>query len=112
MRLTTAIWFAVFMRLETQRGAYVCIARRGAEQSGAVFVVHNLLDGTFTLYGPAPQSFFDEDNTQERMFELVHEAISKDELDTYLEKQVNFDPDLWIVETESGDGPVSLEIVS
>ncbi len=111
IRVTTVMWFAAFMRRETARGAFVLAAKKGAQQAGAVFVVHNHLDGTATLYGPAPQAFFDEEDSGERKFEKALTEKPMSDVDEYLAKQQNFDPDLWIIETESGEGEPSLELV-
>lgn len=109
MRLTSVIWFAAFRQLETQRGAFVTAVRTGAQQAGAIFVIHNHLDGTASLYGPAPQSIFDEP-VSGRQFEKVLENQSMDAIDVYMEKQIAFDPDLWLLETESGTGEPSLDM--
>ena len=111
MRLTTAIWLGVFMRRESERGAYVTVVRKGAQQAGAVFVLHEKAGRLFDVYGPAPQSFVEE-GLSERRFERVREAVPEDEANLYLERQRDFDPDLWIVETRSGRGEISLEVVS
>ena len=110
MRLTTDIWFAVFMRRETERGAYVSVIKRGADEAGALFIIHNHLDGNACLYAPAPQSLVEREDG-ERCFERVLERQQGEKIDQYLEKQRAFDPDLWIVETESGSGEPSLETV-
>ena len=110
MRLTSIMWLGIFMRQETARGAFVTVAKKGAQQAGALFVIHNHLNGTLDLYGPAPQSLFD-DNVSDRQFEKVLTGVSQSELDVYMEKQKNFDPDLWIIETESGTGNPSLELM-
>ncbi len=112
MRLTSAIWFAVFMRTETARGAYVSVLKSGAQQAGALFVIHNHLNGFLSLYSPAPQVFFEEQDDGDRKFEYALKNVSQEEIDTYLEKQKNFDPDLWIIETESGAGDISLVITN
>ena len=109
MRLTSVIWFAAFRQLETNRGAFVTAVRTGAQQAGAIFVVHNHLDGTCTLYGPAPQAMLEE-NHSGRRFEVVLQNKPADEIDRYMEKQINFDPDLWLIETESGSGEPSLDL--
>jgi len=111
VRFTTAIWFAIFMRRETARGAFVTVIKQGAQQAGTVFVIHNHLDGTLDLYGPAPQVFFDEDANIDRAFELVLQKTDQQSIDDYMWKQSNFDPDLWLVETESGSGDISLDII-
>ncbi|MDJ0613803.1 MAG: DUF1491 family protein [Rhizobiaceae bacterium] len=111
IRVTSVMWFAAFMRRESSRGAFVVAAKRGAQQAGAIFVVHNHLNGNATLFGPAPQAFFDGEESGDRKFERVLVSKPSSEIDQYLEKQVKFDPDLWIIETESGEGHPSLEIV-
>ncbi|MGI9351974.1 MAG: DUF1491 family protein [Rhizobiaceae bacterium] len=110
MRLTTVMWLGVFMRKESARGAYVTVAKKGAQQAGALFVIHLHPNGFVDLYGPAPQSFFELDDS-DRKFETVLQRVEQAEADQYLEKQKKFDPDLWIIETESGSGEVSLEIM-
>ena len=110
MRLTSAMWFAVFMRLESARGAYVSVVKSGAQQAGALFIIQNHLDGTLSLYAPAPQALIEQPDGDDRKFECVQVKVSQEEIDTYLQKQGNFDPDLWIIETESGSGDISLSI--
>lgn len=110
MRLTSAMWFAVFMRTEGARGAYVSVVKSGAQQAGALFIMQNHLNGTLDLYAPAPQALMDEPDGDDRQFERVLESVTQQEIDTYLEKQKNFDPDLWIIETESGSGEISLSL--
>ncbi len=106
MRLTSSIWFAAFMRREQQRGSYVSVMRSGAKEAGAIFVVHNHLDGTLDLFSPAPQSMMME--TTGRKFELVLERVDQSKIDQYLEKQVKFDPDLWIIDIESNSDDLEL----
>lgn len=112
MRLTSAMWFAVFMRTETARGAYVSVLKSGAQQAGALFIVHNHLNGTMNLYAPAPQALMDVPDGDDRKFECVLHNVSQQDIDDYLSKQKNFDPDLWIIETESGSGEISLSLVA
>ena len=109
MRLTTAMWLGVFMRREAERGAYVTVVRKGAQEAGALFVIHNRSNGHCDLYGPAPQSYFGDEDV-DRLFEQLLVSAELSDIDTYLEKQQRFDPDLWVIETESGSGSLSLEI--
>lgn len=113
MRLTSAMWFAVFMRKETARGAFVTVVKSGAQQAGALFVIETLGAGLSNLYSPAPQVFFESasNDDDDRMFERVLSGVEQSEIDAYLEKQSRFDPDLWIIETEAGKGSISLELI-
>lgn len=103
------MWFAAFMRRETDRGAFVMAVKRGSQQAGALFVIHNHLNGTASLYAPAPQAYF-EDEPTDRLFEKALDTKPTAEIDDYLEKQKRFDPDLWIIETELGTGEPALEL--
>ena len=60
MRLKLLIWIAAYLRAVSTRGPDGLVRRRGAEEAGAIFIKINRLDGTADLYGPAPQSAFEE----------------------------------------------------
>ena len=66
MRLKSALWVAAYLRRCQIEGAAAVLRRRGAEEAGAIFVKVSRLDGTADLYGPAPQSVFDEARPSER----------------------------------------------
>ena len=68
MRLKSAIWVAAYIRRCHVEGAFAAVRRRGAEEAGAIFVKLNRLDGTAELFGPAPQSAFDEARPADRRF--------------------------------------------
>lgn len=107
MRLKSGIWVAAYMRRCQIEGAYAAVRRRGAEEAGAVFIIINRLDGTATLYGPAPQSAFDEAQPSERMFIAVLGAaapVPEADIETRLTREIRFDPDIWIVEIEDRAG--------
>lgn len=109
-RLTSTMWFAVFMKQESIRGAFVTAIKTGAQEAGAIFVIHNHLDNYATLYGPAPQIDLEFSATG-RTFETIINHGSMEEVEAYLEKQRSFDPDLWIIETESGAGEPNLALL-
>ncbi len=106
MRLKSAIWVAAYLRRCNGEGAFAVLRRRGAEDAGAVFVKINRLDGTVNLYGPAPQSAFDDSHPAERMFAacLAAGPVPEADAESYLARQLRFDPDLWIVEVEDREG--------
>jgi hypothetical protein len=109
LRVTSDIWVHVFVRRETNRGAFATIHKTGAVEAGAIYVLENPMDGTFTLYGPAPQSLIDESD-DDRIFETVQSGVFESEADAYLARQKNFDPDIWIVETQCRQGPPTISI--
>ncbi len=109
MRVTSDIWVHVFVRREANRGAFAALVKRGAIEAGAIYIVENLLDETHCVYGPAPQSLIG-DETDDRKFETVLSNVPIEDVETYLARQKNFDPDIWIVETECRSGPPSIVI--
>ena len=111
-RLRTDFWVAALRRRAEAAGAFVSIARRGAEEAGVIFVRVDRRDGRFDLYGPAPQSVFDEDSVRDRLFNrIVHEA-GEEGARARVEQEIKFDPDLWIVDIEDRQGRPFIELVS
>ncbi len=106
MRLKSGIWVSAYLRRCAVEGASAVVRRRGAEEAGAVFVKIDRLDGTAHLFGPAPQSEFDDAHPVERAFMacLAAQPAPDAEVEGYLAKQMRFDPDLWIVEVEDRQG--------
>ena len=107
MRLKSAIWVAAYVRRCNNEGAFAVVRRRGAEDAGAIFIKVNRLDGTVTLYGPAPQTAFDDDRPADRAFTAVVGALApapEADVEKYLAKEMRFDPDIWIVEMEDRAG--------
>src|SRR5689334_3602304 len=68
MRLKSGIWVAAYVRRCDVEGVFAAVRRRGAEDAGAIFIKLNRLDGTGTLYGPAPQSVFETERPADRFF--------------------------------------------
>lgn len=110
-RVTSQIWISAFLRAETASGAYAAVLRRGADQAGAIFIVHNRLDASYTVYAPAPQAAFEPGADGDRRFEQVAEGVDEAQLRTYLDRQIAFDSDCWIVEVERRDTPVFPKII-
>src|SRR5262249_44573529 len=76
------------------------------------FVKIDRLDGTAELYGPAPQSAFEESRPADRIFAACFKApVSEAEVEAYLAREIRFDSDLWIVEVEDRSGPPLVELV-
>jgi hypothetical protein len=111
MRLKTSIWVAAYLRRCQTEGVFGAVRRRGAEEAGAVFVKIALLDGNAMLYVPAPQTVYDDSRPIERLFMPVSkEPIAERSVEERLQKEVRFDPDAWIVETEDRVGRHFLDL--
>lgn len=102
MRLKSEIYVSALLRRVFANGDFAAIERKGAEEAGAIFIRQRLREGCENLYGPAPQSFADDDEIRaERRFERRLTQAQAQEVDTLLEKERRFDGDLWVVELET-----------
>lgn len=111
MRLKSAIWVAAYLRRCQSEGIFGAVRRRGAEEAGAVFVKVALLDGTAMLYMPAPQTAYDESRPFERVFVPLTPTPAPEQLvEDRLVKEIRFDSDVWIVETEDKAGRHFLDL--
>lgn len=113
MRLKSAIFVSALLRRAQVEGAYALVVRRGAEEAGAIFVKVSTLDGTAALYGPAPQTAFDETSPVDRKFSIIIPPGSPEaDADARLAKEIRFDPDIHIVEIEDRKGRHFLDIAA
>jgi hypothetical protein len=112
LRLKSAIWVAAFVRRCHLEGAFAAVRQRGAEEAGAIFVKISRLDGTAALYGPAPQSAFDEARPGDRKFVPSFAAgfVAEADVEARLDRERKFDADLWIVEVEDRAGRHFLDL--
>ncbi len=107
MRLKSGIWVAAYVRRCHIEGVFAAVRRRGADEAGAVFITINRLDGTGTLYSPAPQAAFDEAKPAERIFTIMlgrEGPVAEADIEARLLREIRYDPDLWIVEVEDRAG--------
>jgi len=111
MRVTTDFWASAYLRRCNSAGVSAVLFRRGALQAGAVLVRLDRLDGRVTLFGPAPHS--EPDSLGERRFIRLHqsESINYGEAQERLQRQIAFDPDLWIIDIEDREGRHFLPLV-
>jgi hypothetical protein len=104
MRIRSEIWVRAYLRRCQAAGVPAVIVRRGDEHAGAIYLSINRLDGTVRLYGPAPAGMEDSDSDRRWVSCLGAETVKATEADSYLTRQINFDPDIWIVEIEDRVG--------
>jgi hypothetical protein len=111
MRLKSSIWVAAYLRRCQTEGVFGAVRRRGAEEAGAVLVKVALLDGKAMLYVPAPQTVYDDSRPAERIFmPASSQPVPEAAVEERLVKEIRFDPDAWIVETEDKAGRHFLDL--
>ena len=102
MRVKSEVWVKAYLRRCQAEGIPVVIARRGDDAAGAIFICIDRLDGTVSLYGPAPSGTMGGET--ERRWVTCFGPASAGEVDRYLKRQQDFDPDLWVIEVEDRAG--------
>ncbi|WP_297322316.1 DUF1491 family protein [uncultured Bartonella sp.] len=102
MRLTSDFWTAALMHRARVEGGFAYLTRRGSNDAGAIFILLHLSDGKTDLYGPAPQSFYVTDGGRdERCFIKILSQVEEQVAVEKLEKELEFDADLWLIEIEN-----------
>ncbi len=111
MRVKSGLWVAAFIRRCYREGSPAVVMRRGAEEAGAIFVVVDRLDGNSDLYAPAPQAEFSEAAPSDRLFQRVKEGVAGDAIRLAIEREVRFDPDVWVLAVEDRSARSFLDLV-
>src|SRR5450631_3940316 len=111
MRLRADLWVSAYIRTCNLTDAWAVLRRRGSAEAGAIIIKLDRLDGAIALFGPAPQSEL-EDSSSERRFARIHAELWVDAAaaDTRLQREIRFDPDLWIIEVEDRSGRSFLDL--
>ncbi len=104
MRLKSEMWVRAYLRACAAAGVTAVVVRHGDDDAGAIFVKINRLDGTARLFGPAPAGIDVGVHDRQWSPHLDAPGTREAEVDAHLERQVKFDPDLWVIEVEDREG--------
>lgn len=100
MDIPTDFWAQALIRRAGLGGAFATVVRKGDARAGAVLVkVVDRRAGTARLFAEALRG-----PEGERVWMQPHPGAPEPELDAYAERQARYDPDLWVVEIEDGEG--------
>lgn len=98
-RLKTGIYVRALIRRAELAGASAYVARHGAEEAGALFLKLARPEGCCTVLSQARRG-----EGELVWIKPLGEATDEAATAKYFEKQIRFDPDLWIIEIEDRDG--------
>lgn len=109
LRLKSELWVKAYIRRCAAAGTAAHVVKRGDEDAGAIFIKLATLDGRAGLFGPTPAGF--EVAAPDRWWSMYFDPASTAEakVDASLERQREFDPDVWIIEVEDRAGRHFLE---
>jgi hypothetical protein len=110
MRVTSALWVSALVRRAFASGMTALVQRRGAEEAGSIFIAIDRLDGTFDLYGQAPQTAFASAAPELRLFQQIKSRVRQAEMDETLTREMRFDSDVWVVVVEDRAGRVLFDL--
>jgi len=98
-RLKAGIFVRALIRRVEVAGAQAYVVRKGAEEAGAIFLKISRLDGTCTVLNQARAG--DGELVWARP---LGDSVDDAKASVYFERQIKFDPDIWIVEIEDREG--------
>lgn len=104
MRLTSAIWVAAYLRRCSVESVPAVVLRRGHKDAGAIFIEVDRLDGTVDLYVPAPAGVSETDSERFWVRCFEGDAVSEERVNSYVLRQMDFDPDMWVIAIEDKQG--------
>jgi len=97
--LPTDLWIAAQIRIAAQSGVPIVVVHRGDASRGTIYLKINWLDGTADVLNQIRME-------DEIVWSIVGKGPRMDEreADAYLAQQIDFDPDVWIIEVEDRQG--------
>ncbi|MBU1539069.1 MAG: DUF1491 family protein [Alphaproteobacteria bacterium] len=99
MLLSSDLWVSALIRRAELGGAFATVARKGDGRAGTVIVkAFDTSNRRARLYSEA----FGPDG--ERLWMQPVESEFESELDAYIQRQIGYDSDLWVVEIEDREG--------
>ena len=103
MRLKAEVFAKAYVRRCAAADVPAVVVRHGDDDAGTIWIKIARLDGTAALYGPAPAGL-EGDLGERLMAEHLPTGTADGDVESYLERQHRFDPDLWVIEVEDRQG--------
>jgi hypothetical protein len=97
-RVKTGIWVTAALRLGNAAGRYGAVLRKGDEDAGGVLVVLRAPHGVAVL-----SQTYDAAGAPAWIRGTGKDPVGQEAADSYVARQVKFDPDLWVLDFDSPD---------
>ncbi len=102
--LRSDIWVSAFVRRHNDLGHICVVSRRGDPIAGQVFIEVDHLDGTISLFTPAPMA--SRPDSASLVFQRRLVRAEPAQVRDRIAREVDFDPDLWVLSLDlRGDDP-------
>lgn len=100
--LRSDLWIAAFVRRHNDLGHLCVISRRGDPVAGQIFLEVDHLNGTVSLYTPAPAAL--REDTADRLFQRRFDRVEPAKVQERIAQEQRYDPDFWVVSLEMRGG--------
>ena len=98
-RLKAGIFVRALIRRAEVAGAHAFVVRKGSEEAGAILLKLSTLDGTCTVLSQARRG-----DGELVWVNPLGGATSDEKARDWFDRQMKFDPDIWILEIEDREG--------
>jgi len=107
--LRSDLWCSAFVRRHNDLGHMCVVARRGDAIAGQVFIEIDHLDGTRSLYTPAPMASRDDD--ARLVFQKRFDRVEPSKVTERIAREVEFDPDLWVISMDHRGDDIGIDVI-
>lgn len=103
------IWCMAFVRRHNDLGNMCVVAKRGDPIAGQVFIEVDHLDGTRSLYTPAP--VVTRGDTAGLVFQQRFARMEPETVRQRIARESDFDPDLWVLSLDLRGDELGIDVV-
>lgn len=104
------LWCSAFLRRHNDLGHICVVVRKGDPIAGQVFIEVDHLDGTRSLFTPAPMaSRRDEAGL---VFQRRFDRVEPAKVAERIAQEARFDPDLWVLSLDLREDDPGVELIA
>ncbi len=111
-QLRSDLWCAAFVRRHNDLGEMTVIMRKGDPIAGQIWIEIDHLDGTVSLFAPAPAPYYAEKMVQDRLFENRLSHVGQEDAQKRIEQEARFDSDFWLIGLETRAADYGIETIA
>lgn len=109
-RLRSDIWCAAFVRRHNDKGNFCVVSRRGDATAGQIWIEVDHLDGTVSLYTPAPGALIGH-SAADRVFQKRFDRTDPLTVKDRVAREIEFDQDLWVLSLDMRGNDIGVDEV-
>jgi hypothetical protein len=109
--LRSDLWTSAFVRRHNDLGHICVVSRRGDPVAGQIFIEVDHLNGTASLFTPAPSAARAEEDAADWVFQTRFDKVEPSKIRDRIAQELRFDPDLWVLSLEMRGGEYGMKVV-